>query len=53
MDITSSAFDPHSMMAKCDPRHGKYLACSLLYRGDVVPKEVNASLANIKIKKTI
>ncbi len=25
-------------MVKCDPRHGKYMAVCLLYRGDVVPK---------------
>ena len=27
-----------SMMAKCDPRHGKYMATCLTYRGDVVPR---------------
>ena len=37
-EITNSAFEPASMMAKCDPRHGKYMACCLMYRGDVVPK---------------
>ncbi|TYI43402.1 hypothetical protein ES332_A01G167400v1 [Gossypium tomentosum] len=52
-EITSSAFEPASMMAKCDPRHGKYMACCLMYRGDVVPKEVNAALATIKTKMTI
>jgi tubulin alpha len=41
------------MMAKCDPRHGKYMACCLMYRGDVVPKDVNASVATIKTKRTI
>ena len=41
------------MMAKCDPRHGKYMACSMMYRGDVVPKDVNASIATIKTKRTI
>ncbi len=34
-----------SMMVKCDPRHGKYMACCLMYRGDVVPKDVNAAVA--------
>ena len=24
-EITNSAFEPASMMAKCDPRHGKYM----------------------------
>jgi hypothetical protein len=51
--ITNSAFEPSSMMAKCDPRHGKYMACCLMYRGDVVPKDVNASVATIKTKRTI
>merc|ERR1712178_221451 len=31
-------------MVKCDPRHGKYMACCMLYRGDVVPKDVNAAI---------
>jgi tubulin alpha len=41
------------MMAKCDPRHGKYMACSMMYGGDVVPKDVNAAIATIKTKRTI
>merc|ERR1712110_742294 len=40
-------------MVKCDPRHGKYMACCLLYRGDVVPKDVNAAIATIKTKRSI
>ena len=35
------------------PRHGKYMACCLMYRGDVVPKDVNAAVATIKTKRTI
>ena len=49
----TSAFEPASMMAKCDPRHGKYMACCLMYRGDVVPKDVNAAVASIKTRRTI
>merc|ERR1711871_462611 len=52
-EITNSCFEPASMMAKCDPRHGKYMACCLMYRGDVVPKDVNAAVATIKTKRTI
>jgi len=52
-EITNSAFEPTSMMAKCDPRHGKYMACCLMYRGDVAPKDVNGAVAAIKTKKTI
>ena len=46
-------FEPANQMVKCDPRHGKYMACCLLYRGDVVPKDVNAAIATIKTKRTI
>ena len=52
-EITNAAFEPANMMAKCDPRHGKYMACCLMYRGDVVPKSVNAAVATIKTKRTI
>ncbi|KAL0339511.1 UNVERIFIED_CONTAM: Tubulin alpha-3 chain [Sesamum radiatum] len=31
-EITNAVFEPSSMMAKCDPRHGKYMACCLMYR---------------------
>merc|ERR1712054_496463 len=52
-EITNSCFEPAAMMVKCDPRHGKYMACCMMYRGDVVPKDVNASVATIKTKRTI
>ena len=31
-EITNSVFEPSSVMAKCDPRHGKYMACCLMWR---------------------
>ncbi|KAG5837710.1 hypothetical protein ANANG_G00215450 [Anguilla anguilla] len=52
-EITSACFEPANQMVKCDPRHGKYMACCMLYRGDVVPKDVNAAIANIKTKRSI
>jgi len=52
-EITNQAFEPTSMMVKCDPRHGKYMSCCLMYRGDVVPKDVTAAVALIKTKRTI
>ncbi|OXB77092.1 UNVERIFIED_CONTAM: hypothetical protein H355_007739 [Colinus virginianus] len=52
-EITNSCFEPANQMVKCDPRHGKYMACCLLYRGDVVPKDVNAAIATIKTKRSI
>ncbi|XP_032891395.1 tubulin alpha chain-like [Amblyraja radiata] len=52
-EITNACFEPANQMLKCDPRQGKYMACCMLYRGDVVPKDVNASIATIKTKRSI
>ncbi len=52
-EITKNCFEPNSQMVKCDPRKGKYMAVCLLYRGDVVPKDVNAAIAAMKMSKTI
>merc|ERR1712216_631712 len=58
---TSSSPSPRSptrpssrpQLCKVDPCHGKYMACCMMYRGDVVPKDVNAAVATIKTKRTI
>jgi len=52
-ELTTALFEPGNMMVKCDPRNGKYMACCLMYRGDVVPKDVSAAVATIKTKRTI
>ena len=52
-EITNACFEPANQMVKCDPRHGKYMACCMLYRGDVVPKDVNAAISMIKTKRSI
>jgi tubulin alpha len=52
-ELTSAVFEPGNMMAKCDPRAGKYMATCLMYRGDVVPKDVNQAVSVIKTKRTI
>jgi len=51
--LINVVFEPSSMMVNCDPRHGKYMACCLMYRGDVSPKDVNEALQTIKTKQTI
>lgn len=52
-EITNSSFEPANMMAKCDPRLGKYMACSMINHDDVVPKNMNAALTTIGTKRTI
>ena len=45
--MTFSCFEKGNQMVVCDPREGKYMACCLLYRGDVTPKDVTAAIATI------
>ncbi|KER29301.1 hypothetical protein T265_04046 [Opisthorchis viverrini] len=52
-EITHACFDPSSQMVKCDPRSGKYIACCLLYRGDVVSKDAIDTISVIKNKGAV
>ena len=40
-------------MAKCNPELGKYIVCCMMYREDIIPKDVNGSIALIKNKNSI
>merc|ERR1711998_86324 len=53
--ITSAAFEPQNFLMKADPRgpHEQYLSVCLLYLGDVVVKDMNASVATIKNKDSV
>ncbi|KAJ1913160.1 alpha-tubulin [Mycoemilia scoparia] len=51
--ITSDCFETGNQMVKCDPTNGKYMACCLLYRGDIIPKDVTNAVAKMKAKRTI
>ena len=50
-EITYSDFEPSSMVDKCDPKHNKYIACCMIYRSNVIQKDVSCSVATIKTKK--
>ncbi|KAM5235392.1 tubulin alpha chain-like 3 [Ctenodactylus gundi] len=52
-DITAACFEFSNQLVKCDPQLGKYIACCLLYRGDVVPKEVNSAIAAMKARDSV
>lgn len=52
-DITTAAFDSANMMAKCDPRRGKYMACCLMYRGDVTPKDMTQAISHMRSKASV
>ncbi|PIC42885.1 hypothetical protein B9Z55_009814 [Caenorhabditis nigoni] len=52
-EITKSCFETDNQMVKCDPKNGKYMAVCLLYRGDVVPKDVSAAIKSIKTQRSV
>lgn len=52
-DLTVQVFQSDNLMMKCDLTNGKYIACCMLYRGDVVPKDINGAIATIKQNRNI
>ncbi|KAF2070913.1 hypothetical protein CYY_007757 [Polysphondylium violaceum] len=50
--ITNSVFSENNIMAKCDPVLGKYMACCLMYRGNIVPKEAQKAVSHIRTEKS-
>jgi tubulin alpha len=52
-EITNAVFEAQNTLCKCDPHAGKYMACCLMYRGDVLPKDMTSALAAIKNKSSI
>ena len=52
-EMTDACFEANNQMVKCDPTKGKFMSVCLLYRGDVVPKDVNSSIAKIKAKSSV
>ncbi len=52
-EMTYCAFLSSNVLAKCEPANDKYMASRLMYRGNIVPKDISAAIATIKTKKTI
>merc|ERR1719235_2407814 len=44
-DLTQQTFDAKNMLCAADPRHGKYLSCSVNYRGKLSSKEIDHEIA--------
>eukprot|EP01119_Soliformovum_irregulare_P007318 TRINITY_DN19718_c0_g1_i1.p1 TRINITY_DN19718_c0_g1~~TRINITY_DN19718_c0_g1_i1.p1 ORF type:complete len:256 (-),score=59.11 TRINITY_DN19718_c0_g1_i1:42-809(-) len=51
--MTRACFEESNMFAKCQPSHGKYISVCLMYRGDIVPKDVSAAIAEMKTMRSI
>ncbi|KAF9164431.1 Tubulin alpha-3 chain [Actinomortierella ambigua] len=53
-DITTACFlDKTSQMVKVDPTAGKYMSCSLLYRGEVAAADPYQAIAHVKTQRSI
>uniref|UniRef100_A0AC35UIP7 Tubulin alpha chain n=1 Tax=Rhabditophanes sp. KR3021 TaxID=114890 RepID=A0AC35UIP7_9BILA len=52
-DITNMCFEQDNQMVKCNPQEGKYMSIALLYRGDVIAKDVNSSISALKSRRNI
>ena len=50
---TAVMTDPSNLLTKCDPTHGKFMSCCLMYRGDVTPSDVKTTMATIKNKRSV
>lgn len=51
-ELTLQCFEPSNQMVVCDPRKGKFMAITLLYRGDVMPHDCTAAISTLKSKST-
>ena len=49
-ELTSQMFDAKNMMAASDPRHGRYLTASIMFRGNVGTHEVDEQMRLVQSK---
>ncbi|RNC43747.1 epsilon tubulin [Trypanosoma cruzi] len=51
-ELTQQMFDAKNMMQAADPRHGRYLTASALFRGRMSTKEVEEQMLNVQNKNS-
>jgi len=51
-ELAAQMFDVKNVMAACDPRKGKYLTASAVFRGGMSPKDVDTQMAAIQSKNS-
>ena len=49
-ELTSQIFDPKNMMAAADPRKGKFLTASVMFRGKLSAKEIDDQMTSVQTK---
>ena len=50
-ELTQQMFSPRNMMCAADPRHGRYLTASAMFRGRMSTKEVDEQMLSIQNKQ--
>lgn len=53
VELTARCFRPQAFMVNCNPRHGKYMSCCFLYRGNLTGHEIKESLRDIRSRRYI
>merc|ERR1712088_1071212 len=51
-ELITQMFDANNMMCASDPRHGRYLTASALFRGKMSTKEVDEQMLNVQNKNS-
>eukprot|EP01080_Neovahlkampfia_damariscottae_P006875 gene6875-11037_t len=51
-ELTQQMFSPDNMMAAVDPKKGKYLAASAMFRGNIPTKLIDEQMKNIQSKNS-
>jgi len=51
-ELTQQMFDARNMMAACDPRNGRYLTASAMFRGKISTKDVEDHMLNLQNKNS-
>jgi len=51
-ELTQQMWDSKNMMCAADPRHGRYLTASAIFRGQMSTKEVDEQILNIQNKNS-
>jgi len=51
-ELTQQMWDSKNMMCAADPRHGRYLTASAMFRGKMSTKEVDEQMMNVQNKNS-
>lgn len=50
-DITNSCFESGNQLIRCNLLNSKFMACVLMYRGDIISRDVNAAIYDLKMRR--